>query len=183
VAGSVSSIERDVLDRLERANIGYYITGSEALSVWAEPRQTLDIDIVTDLPASRYDGVVRPAFEDAYLVNDLIVVEGRGYGSVIHRTDIRKADLVLRRDDPWGRSAFERRRLVDDPVLGSTWFVSPEDLVLAKLSWSDGGASERQVRDAASVVRIQPTIDWAYIDRYAGVLGIRDLVELIRADR
>jgi hypothetical protein len=181
--GTVSSIERDVLDRLERAGIGYYITGSEALSVWAEPRQTLDIDIVTDLPVSRYDAVVRPAFDDAYLVNDLIVVEGRGYGSVIHRTDVRKADLIMRRDDPWGRSAFERRRLVDDPVLGATWFISPEDLVLAKLSWSDGGASERQVRDSASVVRIQPTLDWAYIDRYAGVLGIRDLVELVRADR
>lgn len=71
----MSSIERDVLDRLERAGVSYYITGSEALSVWAEPRQTMDIDIVTDLTVARFEAVIRPAFEDAYLVNDLIVVD------------------------------------------------------------------------------------------------------------
>ena len=51
------NIERDVLDRLSRAGVGYYITGSEALSVWAEPRQTLDIDIVTDLALEHYEPV------------------------------------------------------------------------------------------------------------------------------
>ena len=179
----MSDIERDVLDRLERAGIEYYITGSEALSVWAEPRQTIDIDIVTDLPAARYDAVIRPAFEDAYLVNDLIVVDGRGYGSVIHRTEVRKADLVMRRDDAWGRVAFERRRQVEDPVLGRAWFISPEDLVLAKLVWSDGGVSERQVADAASIVRLRPDLDWAHVDAYARVLGVTDLVERLRGDR
>lgn len=179
----MSSIERDVLERLDRAGVAYYITGSEALSVWAEPRQTLDIDIVTDLPASRYESVIRPAFEDAYLVDDLIVASGRGYGSVIHRTEVRKADLMMRRDDPWGRAAFERRRLVDDPVLGDAWFISPEDLLLAKLSWSDGGASERQIRDSASIARIQANLDWEYVDRYAEALGISGLVERVRGDR
>jgi hypothetical protein len=177
------NVERDVLDRLEGAGIEYYVTGSEALSVWAEPRQTMDIDIVTDLPSERYDAVIRPAFEDDYLVNDLIVVEGRGFGSVIHRTEIRKADLMMRRDDAWGRSAFERRRQIDDPVLGESWFISPEDLILAKLAWSDGGASERQIRDASSVGRLQPEMDWTYIERYAGVLGVSDLLERIRDGR
>lgn len=177
------NIERDVLDRLNRAGVGYYVTGSEALSVWAEPRQTLDIDIVTDLAPERYEPVIRPAFEDAYLVNDLIVVDGRGYGAVIHRTEVHKADLIMRRTDPWGLAAFTRRRLVDDPVLGQAWFISPEDLILAKLSWSDGGTSERQVRDSASVVRIQSDLDWAYIDRFADALGITRLLERIRDDR
>ena len=131
--------------------------------MWAEPRQTLDIDIVTDLAPNRYEAVIRPAFEDAYLVNDLIVAEGRGYGSVIHRTEVRKADLMMRRDDAWGRAAFER--------------------LLAKLSWSDGGASERQLRDSASITRIQSNLDWAYVDRYADALGISELVERVRGDR
>ena len=73
-----------------------------------------------------------------------------------------------------------RRRNVADPVLGNAWFISPEDLVLAKLAWSDGGASERQVRDSASIVRLQPNLDWAHIDRFADSLGVRDLVERIR---
>ena len=53
------TVERDVVERLERAGVGYYVTGSEALSVWAEPRQTLDIGIVTDLGPERYDAVIR----------------------------------------------------------------------------------------------------------------------------
>jgi hypothetical protein len=175
--------ERDVLDRLERAGVDYYITGSEALSVWGEPRQTMDIDIVTDLPVDRYEPVIRPAFEDAYLVGDLIVIDGRGYGSVIHQTEIRKADLITQRDDAFGRVTFERRRELDDPVLGRAWFVSPEDLVLAKLDWSDGGASERQLRDAASIVRTRPDLDWPHLERYAAILGLKPLLERIRGDR
>jgi len=154
---------RDILERLVRAGVGYYITGGEALAVWAEPRQTLDIDIVTDLAADRYEAVIRPAFEDAYLVNDLVGSGDHAFGWVIHRTEIVRADLVMRRTDPWGMTAFTRRRLIDDPVLGSAWFISPEDLVLAKLAWSDGGASERQMRDSASIVRLQPDLDWMYV--------------------
>lgn len=174
---------RDILDRLDRASVGYYVTGSEALSIWAEPRQTLDIDLVIDVPASAYDAIVRPAFEDAYLVNDLVETATGAYGGVIHRTEIEKADLVLRRDDPWSRSAFDRRREVDDPALGRAWVVSPEDLVLAKLAWSDGGASERQVRDAASIVRLHAGLDEPYLDRFARLLGVQDLLEAIRGDR
>jgi hypothetical protein len=176
------NVERDVIERLDRAGVGYYITGSEALAVWAEPRQTMDIDIVTDVVPEQYERVIRPAFEDAYLVNDLIVVDGRGYGSVIHRTEVHKADLIMRRTDPWGIAAFERRRLIDDPALGSAWFISPEDLILAKLAWSEGGASERQLRDSASVVRLQSNLDWGYIDRFAAALGVGPLVERIRGD-
>lgn len=176
------NVNRDVLARLERAAIGYYVTGGEALAVWGEPRQTLDIDIVTDLPAERYDGVIRPAFEDAYLVNDLVTVGSHTLGGVIHRREVVRADFIMRREDAWGIAAFERRRLVDDPVLGSAWFISPEDLILAKLSWSDGGASERQVRDAATIVRLQSGLDWTYLDRFGRQLGVAALVEGIRGD-
>ncbi len=62
------------------------------------------------------------------------------------------------------------------------WFISPEDLIIAKLSWSDGGASERQARDSASVARIQQDLDWEYIDRFAMQLGIGPLVERIHGD-
>jgi hypothetical protein len=172
----MESIERDVLDRLDRAGIDYYITGSEALSVWGEPRQTIDIDIVLDIPPHRYEADVRPAFEDAYLVNDLIQVGGRGYGSVLHKTELRKADLITRRDDAFGRVCFERRQSMDDPILGPAWFIGPEDLILAQLEWSDGGASERQVGDASSIIRTRPDLDWDHLERYADLLGIRSLM-------
>jgi hypothetical protein len=175
------NVERDVLDRLERAGVGYYVTGSWALSVYAEPRMTRDLDIVLDLPASAYEAQIRQAFEDVYLVNDLIQLGERSIGGLIHRTEIVRVDLMLGRRDPWSRAAMDRRSLVDHPGLGRTWVISAEDLVLAKLDWSDGGNSELQVRDCRSVVRLAPDLDWDYLERYAAVLGVTRLLEDIRA--
>ena len=54
--------------------------------------------------------------------------------------------------------------------------VSAEDAVLSKLEWSRaGGDSERQIADAAAIVALTPSLDRAYIDRWAEVLGVTDL--------
>jgi hypothetical protein len=66
------STEREVLDRLDRLAIRHYVTGSWALSVHAEPRMTRDLDLVLDLDPADYERRIRPAFDDAYLVNDYI---------------------------------------------------------------------------------------------------------------
>lgn len=31
-----------------------------------------------------------------------------------------------------------------------------------------------------SIVRLNPDLDWAYLERYAGVLGVREALEQIR---
>jgi len=174
------NVNRDVLDRLERLGLRYFVTGSEALSIYAEPRQTRDIDIVIDLPPVHYDVVIRPAFEDEYLVSDITHFGAKSLGSVIHKTMIAKADFIFRRQpDPWGGSAMARRRSVNDPILGPAWVISPEDLLLAKLEWS-GGTSELQLRDCRNLIRQGPALDWPYIERYAVVLGVAQLVEQIR---
>lgn len=173
--------DRDIVARLEALGLDYYVTGSWALASYAEPRMTRDIDIVVAATATDYDRRIRPAFEDAYLVNEPIRVGHRSIGGIIHRTEITRADLIFGRADPWSRSAMARRRRIDHPVLGRTWIIAPEDLVLAKLEWSDGGASELQVRDVRSIVRLNDDLDWDYLRRYAADLGIADLLESIRA--
>lgn len=72
--------EREVLDRLDRLATRHYVTGSWALSVYAEPRMTRDLDFVLDLDSADYERRIRPAFDDAYLVNDLIDVGGGAIG-------------------------------------------------------------------------------------------------------
>lgn len=173
--------DRDAIERLESLRIPYYITGSWALAAYAEPRMTRDIDIVLDITPADYDRRVRPAFEDAWLVNDPIDLGGRFMAGVIHRTEIARADLIFGRKDAFARSAMERRRRNDHPVLGTTWLIAPEDLVLAKLEWSDGGASELQVRDVRSIFRLNSDLDRAYLDGYAALLGVTELMEAVRA--
>lgn len=171
---------REVIARLERLGIGYYVTGSEALAIYAEPRQTQDTDLVVDLDPKRYERQIRPAFEDAYAVSDPIRSGRRTLGALIARDGSGKADLIMRDDDAWGRSAFERRALRDDPGLGRSWFSSPEDLLLAKLEWS-GGRFELQLRDCRSIVRLNPELDWPYLEHWAARLGLTALLESIRA--
>jgi hypothetical protein len=174
------NVEREVLDRLDRLAIRYFVTGSWALSVHAEPRMTRDLDLVLDLDPADYERRIRPAFDDVYLVNDLIDVGRRAIGGLVHRTEIVRVDLILGRRDAWSRLAFERSRVVDHPGLGRAAVISPEDLILAKLEWSDGGQSELQLRDCRSVVRIAPDLDWPYLERHAASLGVGALLESIR---
>lgn len=175
------SVERDVLDRLEALGMRYYVTGSWALSVHAEPRTTRDLDLVLDLDPVEYERRIRPAFEDVYLVNDAIQIGGRVIGGLIHREEIVRIDLMLGRRDAWAKGAFERSEMVDHPGLGRAPVISAEDLILAKLEWSDGGRSELQLRDCRSVIRIAADLDWEYLGRYAAVLGVSELLESVRA--
>ncbi len=174
------NVNRDALDRLQRLGLKYYVTGSTALAQYAEPRMTRDMDVVVDSSPVGYERRIRPAFEDAYLVADLVHTPMKALGSVIHRTELAKADLILRFGDRWARAAMDRRLDLDDPVLGRTWFSTAEDLLLAKLEWSEGGRSELQLRDCQSLVRLNPALDWPYVERYASLLGVTDLVRNLR---
>jgi hypothetical protein len=173
--------DRQVIERLEALDVRYYVTGSWALAAYAEPRMTRDIDIVLELSPSEYEGRIRPAFQDEWLVNDPIELGGRFIAGVIHRVEIARADLIFGRGDAFARSAMERRRRFEHPILGPTWVIAPEDLILAKLEWSDGGASELQLRDVRSLVRLCPDLDWGYLERYAAALAITQLLEDVRA--
>jgi hypothetical protein len=173
-------VAADVIRRLERIGVEYVITGSEALPRYGEPRQTADIDIVLALDPAEFDRV-EAAFEGAYVVNRPIGAGPARYASVVALSGLGKADLILGRRDPWARSAMDRRQEWDHPRLGRVWVLSLEDLVLAKLEWS-GGVSELQLRDCANLVRTNAdTIDWTYLERFARVLGVTDLLDRVRA--
>ena len=69
---------------------------------------------------------------------------------------------------------------IDHPGLGKVPIISPEDLILAKLEWSDGGRSELQMRDCRSIIRLATDLDWDYLERHAPVLGVDRLLEGVR---
>jgi hypothetical protein len=57
------------------------------------------------------------------------------------------------------------------------WIVSPEDLVLSKLAWSRDTGSELQLRDVRQLVASQPNLDRTYLARWAGELGVGELLK------
>ena len=73
-----------------------------------------------------------------------------------------------------------RRERHDVPGIGLVWVASVEDLILAKLRWSEG-TSELQLRDCAQLLAIVATgIDQGYLDHWAHCLGLQSLLARVR---
>lgn len=170
---------RDVLDRLESLGLRWYVTGSEALGRYGEPRMTADLDVVVDLAVTGFARTVQ-GLEAAYLVNEPIDYGGHVMASLISVAEVGKVDLILDRGSPWSRSAMDRRQRWDHPAFGPVWVLTLEDLVIAKLAWSEG-TSELQLRDCRNLVRVNETrIDWDYLERWADAEGVAELLERVR---
>lgn len=171
---------RDVLDRLESLGLRWYITGSEAASCYGVLRRTFDTDIVLDLEPGRFAGVRWAFDDDQHLVSDEIDYGDFSMAAVIVSATMAKADLILRRSSPWTTSTLARRRRLDHPSLGRAWVSSLEDLILAKLVWSEG-TSELQLRDCGMLLRVNGgRTDDAYLDRWAEVLGVAPILDQVR---
>lgn len=168
---------RDAIERLDGGRIPYYVTGSEALALHGLAfRQTNDIDIVVGIDAEDYERRLRPAFEPAYLVNDLIGHPPRWLGSAIEQTTVGKVDFIIREPGAWADSAMTRRQRLTDPGLGPVWVSTLEDLLLAKLEWAEGDLDGLQGRDVRMIVG-RARLDSAYLRRHAAALGLTAVLD------
>lgn len=78
------------------------------------------------------------AFEQDHYLEPATVrdaVKRRGMFNLIHNQYIVKVDFVVRKDTPYRRMEFSRRKkiVVDGQHL---YVVAPEDLILSKLEWA-----------------------------------------------
>lgn len=168
---------RAVFDALDRRGIRYFVTGSVAASVYGVLRQSQDTDVVVELDISQWDDLC------ADLGPGFVIAEPIDFGmfsmaSIIERDTADKVDVILAARD-FERSAMERRRPADVPGLGQVWINSVEDLILAKLAWSEG-TSELQLRDCAQLLRLQPSsLDLDYLARWAERLGVSELLRQV----
>ena len=91
-----------------------------------------------------------------------------------------KMDLIIRDVDAWGSEAMARRVRWMHPTWGPIWVSTLEDLILAKLEWSEG-ISELQQRDCASLLRMnRDHLDHAYLECWGRSLGVDGLLEAAR---
>jgi hypothetical protein len=168
---------RAIAERLERAGIPYMMTGSMAQAVYATPRMTRDVDFVVQCSVGDVDRLVRMFETDCFVERAAVAeaVAARSMFSVIHREWIVKADLVVQKDDPYRRTEFDRRRVIQLAGAPVT-VVAPEDLILSKLKWAHEWNSEMQRRDVRELLAVGTTLDWAYLERWAAHLGVTDLL-------
>jgi hypothetical protein len=181
---------RAVAGILERFHIPYALGGSMASSVHGINRHTADADITVE-PFPGRETEFAAAFGEDYYVSLPAVedaVRRRSSFNIIHTTTGFKLDFFVRSDDPFERSALDRRVSLDFPdAPGQPLPVqSPEDVILFKLRWYRLGneTSEQQWKDVLGVLNVQAgKLDEGYLDEWAPRLGVEDLLARARQER
>lgn len=168
----------DVVTRLEGASVPYMLTGSIALSYYAQPRMTRDIDVVVEL-LGRDAASVAALFAPEYYVTEADVnaaIATAGMFNVLHLDKVVKVDLIVRKDTPYRRHEFGRRLRARMPAF-EAWIVSREDLILSKLAWAKDSGSELQIRDVQSLVA--GAVDRTYLEHWAPELSVAELLRTV----
>lgn len=173
-----------IIETLESLGLAYHLGGSIASSVHGTPRQTRDIDIAVDLPASEVSALVKGLEEEFYVDEERVraAVQRKASFNVIHLQTGLKIDIFIRRPDPFDQSEFQRHaafRLVQEPPRDVV-IKSAEDIVLRKLLWYRIGheVSDRQWSDILGVLKTQgEKLDQAYLERWAEELQVADLLK------
>jgi len=173
-----------VVAAFETLGVDYLVGGSVASSIFGEPRQTVDADLVARLLGRHAEPLVARLSGEFYADLPTIVAAVRDQGSfnLIHLETMTKVDVFVRWRDAFGQSQFARRQ---KKSVGQTsplelFFASAEDTVLAKLDWyrKGGGVSDRQWRDLLGVLKVQAgSLDRDYLDLWAGKLDVTDLLQ------
>jgi hypothetical protein len=181
---SVALVVGEALDTL---GIAYFVGGALASEFQGEPRATNDIDMVAGLRESQVAPLIQRLGPDFSVDEEGLrdAIRARRSDSIFFLPFLTKVDLFICGSTPFDQSEMARRARFELEPGRYLWVKSAEDTVLRKLLWFKRGAgvADSQWRDITSVLRISGgSIDSAYLDQWAPVLGIEDLLARARAE-
>jgi hypothetical protein len=166
---------RRICTALEMNHVPYMVTGSLASSVHGEPRSTNDLDVVIAPTRDQLFSLVQLFKRVGFYVRWEEAEAAFRNRDMFNVTDFRnawKVDLIVRKARAFSVSEFERREPVEIDGLNFV-ITSAEDILIAKLEWFKIGESDRQLEDAAGIIRIQgDNLDTGYIETWVGSLGL-----------
>ena len=171
----IGELLRRVTAALDANEIPYMVTGSVASSLYGVPRSTNDIDIVI-APARQQLLAMVSMFQRTGLTVTteaaVAALRNKTQFNIIDFPRSLKVDLIVRKDRDFSLTEFDRRRTHE--IEGMTLTVAtPEDVLLAKLEWAKIGDSERQLIDAAGILRMQgDALDLSYIRQWVEQLDL-----------
>lgn len=153
------------IDALESAKLSYAIVGGLAVSAWATPRATQDVDLYAELPDAAHSALERALRDRGF---DVPAMEGELERFGVFRSRSRDHVFldIFPAVGPLGEAILARRRKAR--IAGRTlWVIAPEDLALLK-AFSD---RPRDFLDLVTLVnRAKITLDLDYIRQWARML-------------
>ena len=156
-----------VLDELK---IEYAVSGGVAVSVWGRPRYTADLDIVVEIISKekieKLTEELLKKFKTGYLDKKAAITafEEKGEFNLIEPEYGLKADFFVIGQAE--HQKLEIKRAKKKKIGGKLIkFISPEDLIIAKLKWYQESQSDRQLEDIAAVLEAGK-IDKKYLNSW-----------------
>jgi hypothetical protein len=160
---------------LNRAGIAYMLTGSFASVFYGSPRSTQDIDLVIAANRAQLQTFVESLSRSKYYVEADAALEALKRESLFNIIDLKtswKIDIIIRKSRAFSQEEFGRRRLSNLEGM-SLYVASAEDIILAKLEWAKLGKSNRQIEDAAGILKMRiDSLDRSYVDKWVRELGV-----------
>jgi hypothetical protein len=172
---SIPEVVQRITTALDQNNIAYMLTGSFASAYYGTPRSTQDIDVIVEATLAQLRGLVQSLPVEQYYSDLDAALQAHKVESMFNVIDLStgwKIDLIIRKSRPFSREEFRRRVRVN--LQGVSLFVaSAEDIVIAKLEWSKLAQSQRQIEDAAAILRARwEALDRSYIEKWTGELRL-----------
>lgn len=174
---SYDRVLKKIVRALDRAGIGYMLTGSFASVVYGALRSTQDIDFVIEATEAQLRPLLEGLSAEEYYFDPEAALEAlrrESMFNVIDKEDSWKIDLIFRKSRPFSKEEFNRRQLTQ--MLGVSLFVATaEDIIIAKLEWAKLGHSRRQIEDASGIIRLRgETLDKSYVNKWVQELGLNE---------
>ena len=166
-----------VISAFDLTEIPYMLTGSFASSYHGAPRSTQDIDFVISPTSDQLRSFVRLLPDTEYYVDEEIALDARLRETQFNVVDIVtgwKIDLIIQKSRSFSRTEFDRRVSVDFQGI-RMYVATAEDVLLVKLEWAKLGQSQRQIEDAAGILRIRAgDLDKSYIKHWVRQLQLEE---------
>ena len=178
---------RRLIATLEKLGVVYAIGGSVAAMMYSEPRLTIDVDVMITAPLNQLSQLVKEIQSWQVYISpfETIVETSIPYGlpfNIIDGTIGTKADLYIVKNTGLDALAMARRRRLiwdrDAERGAEAWFLSPEDVILYKLSYyrQGGEVAQKHPTDIANMLNlIGSQLDLAYLAQWAAEIGVADL--------
>ncbi len=150
-----NDVLRDCAEKFERLGFAYMLTDSMALTHYAIPRTTADIDIMIEISMEDVDKFIREFEPDYYVPHGRIrdaILRNKMF-NILNQKAIIKVDCVIRKNEEFHTEAFSRRQRINYAGYFDVWIIGKKDLILSKLNWAKNTRSEMQMRDVASILR------------------------------